>query len=236
MKFSHSNNNSSANQRSERVTSFQTRWPAWLALIIVSLLYEALPTALYWGPRGLMIGLVTLLIILLIIMHFKKNSKIGRLLGLSVNILITIYMIISVNRIVFAVLQGNIQPIHLLLSSMILWTTNIFVFALWYWNLDAGGPHQREMTLGHKISAFLFPQTQLSLFQTDKLPKKIVDWEPGFIDYLFLAFNTNTAFSPTDTPVITHWAKIMCMLQSIISLTIIIMLAARAINILNPNL
>ena len=198
-------------------------------------LYEALPTSLYWGPRGLMIGLVTLLIVLLMIMHFNENSKIGRMLGLSVNILITMYMVISVNRIVLAVLQGNIVPAHLLLSSMILWTTNIFVFALWYWNLDAGGPHQRELTPGHKISAFLFPQTQLFFYQTPNLPKKLLDWEPGFIDYLFLAFNTSTAFSPTDTPVITHWAKIMCMLQSLISLTIVIMLAARAINILNPS-
>lgn len=55
------------------------------------------------------------------------------------------------------------------------------------------------------------------------------------MDYLFLAFNTTTAFSPTDTPVLTRWAKGMCMLQAVISLAIIVMLAARAINILNSG-
>jgi hypothetical protein len=225
----------SVDHRKQRIKRFQTRWPAWLGLIAVSLLYEALPTSLYWGPRGLMIGLVAALIVLMIIMYWSDNSRIARILGLSVNILITAYMVISVNRIVIAVLQGNIAPAHLLLSSMVLWGTNIFVFALWYWNLDAGGPLKRELTPGHKISAFLFPQTQLCFYQNDNLPKTLVNWEPGFIDYLFLAFNTSTAFSPTDTAVITRWAKIMFMLQSLISLTIVIMLAARAINILSPG-
>jgi len=220
------------NLNGNRLEYFRVRWPAWLALIIIALLYEALPPALYWGPRRLMIGIVAVLILLMAIMHW--HSKVSRVLGLSVNILVTLYMIISVNRIVVAVLQGYITPSHLLLSSMVLWGTNIFVFALWYWNLDAGGPQKRLLTTGHGVSAFLFPQTQLCFYQPSKLPKSIVNWEPGFVDYLFLAFNTSTAFSPTDTPVITRWAKFMCMMQSLISLTIVIMLAARAINILSP--
>ena len=235
MKISSHRKKMSLQERSKRLIRYQAHWTAWLALLIVALLYEALPTSLYWGPRGLMSGIVTVLIVVIIIMHWNNNSRIGRIIGLSVNVLITLYMIISVNRIVIAVLQGYITPTHLLFSSMILWTTNIFVFALWYWNLDAGGLHQRAETPGHKVSAFLFPQTQLCFYQTTGLSKAIVDWEPGFIDYLFLAFNTSTAFSPTDTPVITRWAKIMCMTQSLISLTIVIMLAARAINILSPN-
>jgi len=210
---------------------FQNRWPEWLSLVVVCLLYEALPTTLYWGPRGVMIGVVVVLIVAMMILHW--HFKIVRILGLSTNILITSYMIISVGRIVVAVLTGKIMPAHLLLSSMSLWFTNIFVFALWYWNLDAGGPHKRFITKRHGVSAFLFPQSQLCLYPTEAT-KKFITWEPQFVDYLFLAFNTSTAFSPTDTPVITRWAKLMCMIQSIISLTIVIMLAARAINILNP--
>ncbi len=179
-----------------------------------------------------MIGLVIVIILAMMVMHWQEKTKIGRILGLSVNIIITVYMIISVGRIVIAVLGGYISPSHLLFSSMTLWTTNILVFALWYWNLDAGGPYQRELTKGHRVSAFLFPPTQINFYDTPGLPSWIVNWEPGFIDYLFLAFNTSTAFSPTDTPVITRWAKILCMIQSLIALTIVIMLAARAINIL----
>jgi uncharacterized membrane protein len=58
------------------------------------------------------------------------------------------------------------------------------------------------------------------------------NWRPSFVDYLFLAFNTSTAFSPTDVPVLTSWAKLTMMLQSMISLTTIVLLAGRAVNIL----
>jgi uncharacterized membrane protein len=74
-------------------------------------------------------------------------------------------------------------------------------------------------------SAFLFPQ------MTSK-PGGDPSWVPNFVDYLFLAFNTSTAFSPTDTAVLSRWAKLGTMLQSLISLTIIALLAARAVNIL----
>ena len=57
-------------------------------------------------------------------------------------------------------------------------------------------------------------------------------WSPGFIDYLFLAFNTSTAFSPTDSPVLSRWAKVLMMIQSSISLATLALLAARAVNIL----
>jgi hypothetical protein len=58
------------------------------------------------------------------------------------------------------------------------------------------------------------------------------EWSPNFVDYLFLAFNTSTAFSPTDVPVLARWAKVLMMVQSLISLTVIALLAARAVNVL----
>ncbi len=69
----------------------------------------------------------------------------------------------------------------------------------------------------------LAPDTQLPLDP---------DWSPGFVDYLFLAFNTSTAFSPTDSPVLSRWAKVLMMIQSSISLATLALLAARAVNIL----
>jgi hypothetical protein len=57
-------------------------------------------------------------------------------------------------------------------------------------------------------------------------------WSPNFVDYLFLAFNTSTALSPTDVPVLSRWAKLLMMVQAMISLTVIVVLASRAINIL----
>jgi hypothetical protein len=216
------------------IKQFNARWPAWIALVVVAILYEALPPIFYWGPRGLMISLVVILITPMIITFWRSNMRLSRYFGLSVIILVTIYMIISIIRLIIAVLKGYIGPQHLLTSALALWSVNILIFALWYWSLDAGGQTQREAIEGKKITAFLFPQAQMSLMQTSHVSHTIKQWQPHFIDYLFLAFNTSTAFSPTDTPVLSRWAKCMSMVQAIISLTIVIMLAARAVNILNP--
>jgi len=214
---------------------FNARWPAWVALLIVAILYEALPSMFYWGPRGLMISLVVILTVPMIIAFWRSNSHMARYFSLSVNILVTLYMVMSIIRLIIAMLQGHIGPEHLLTSALALWSVNILIFALWYWNLDGGGPGHREKRSGNRITAFLFPQAQISMLQEHELPDSIKYWQPHFIDYLFLAFNTSTAFSPTDTPVISRWAKGISMIQAIISLTVIVMLAARAVNILNPT-
>jgi len=116
-------------------------------------------------------------------------------------------------------------PRALLRSASALWIANILVFAPWYWKLDAGGPLRRERPLGLMNSSFLFPQ-MLRREERDQ------SWTPHFVDYLFLAFDTSTAFSPTDTAVLSRRAKLGMMVQSLVSLTIIALLAARAVNIL----
>jgi uncharacterized membrane protein len=86
--------------------------------------------------------------------------------------------------------------------------------------------------LGHSRGAFLFPQmTDDGQESAEQHPNYPV-WSPQFIDYLFLAFNTSTAFSPTDAPVLSRWAKVLTMIQSSISLAVVVLLAARAVNIL----
>jgi uncharacterized membrane protein len=72
----------------------------------------------------------------------------------------------------------------------------------------------------------------MTLLPEVKVAARQATWSPNFIDYLFLAFNTSTAFSPTDTPALARWAKLLMMLQSIISLIVLTLLAARAVNIL----
>jgi hypothetical protein len=122
------------------------------------------------------------------------------------------------------------SPQDLLRSASALWVTNILVFASWYWRLDAGGPRARELRGVHTDGAFLFPQ--MTLHHQGKRDLREQPWSPGFVDYLFLAFNTSTAFSPTDSPVLSSWAKILMMIQALISFATVALLAARAINIL----
>jgi hypothetical protein len=150
--------------------------------------------------------------------------KATRILTFIANGFITAAMVASLILLVRGIPQHLETPKALLGSASALWGTNILVFALWYWKLDAGGPLMRERSHALCDCSFLFPQ-MLSKEEKDS------NWKPNFVDYLFLAFNTSTAFSPTDTAVLSHWAKIGTMVQSLISLTIVALLAARAVNI-----
>ena len=160
-----------------------------------------------------------------------------RILTFAANGVITLAMIGSLGFLIDGIPKHREAPQALLRAAVALWITNVLVFALWYWKLDAGGPLGRDGSRGRLDSAFLFPQMLVcddSKNQDNKKDPLRVDprWSPHFVDYLFLAFNTSTAFSPTDTAVLSRWAKLGMMLQALISLAIIALIAARAVNIL----
>jgi len=208
----------------------EPRWPAFIAILAVGGVYTALPDVLTLGPRWLFPSAVLALLIPNIVSHHTGRHRLNTLLGFAVDGVLTFGLIISIVLLIAALPTRRETPIALLLSAASLWITNILVFALWYWRLDAGGPHQRDKRGRHVDGAFLFPQMTMSGEALREVGQQ--DWSPNFIDYLFLAFNTSTAFSPTDTPVLTRWGKVLMIMQSLLSLLIIALLAARAINIL----
>jgi len=194
-------------------------------------LYAALPSSLFVGaPRWFVAAVVVGLLVPTEITHRRGNHSLNQLFGYILNGIVTAAMGISLVLLISAVTKHTIQPQELLRSAAALWIANILVFASWYWRLDAGGPHERALTPGHTDGAFLFPQ--MTMHPEAKIAAGEQHWEPNFIDYLFLAFNTSTAFSPTDVPVLSRWAKILMMIQAIISLVVIALLAGRAVNIL----
>jgi hypothetical protein len=199
-------------------------------MLAVGGLYFALHSDLIVGPRWLLPGALVALLIPTVISHQMGFHDLDRLLGFLVSSLLTVGLIASVVLLVKALPFHRQSPVALMRSAASLWSTNILVFALWYWRLDAGGPHDRDWRLTHEEGAFLFPQMTMS--PEARRPRGQEIWSPRFMDYLFLAFNTSTAFSPTDTPPLTPWAKLLMMVQSIISLAVIAVLAARAVNIL----
>lgn len=211
----------------------EPRWPALLALLAVGGLYEALPPSMQFGPPYILIGLVILLMIPTTLTRHRGRHDISRVLSLLVVSLVTVFMIISLFRLVHTLLMGQVQPGRLLLSSAALWINNVLVFSIWYWQLDSGGPHQRDLHGKCVIGAFLFPQ--MIMTPEAKQAANMTDWSQSFIDYLFLSFNTSTALSPTDTAVLSRWAKMMMMAQALISLTVIALLAARAVNIISQS-
>jgi len=203
----------------------EPRWPAFIAMLAAGGVYLALPEPLSVGPSWLLLSVIVFLMIPIVISDRRGDHQVTRTLTFTANGIITIAMIASLIHLVQGIPNHLETPKALLRSASALWVTNILIFALWYWKLDAGGPLLRERPGGMAHSAFLFPQ----LMGRDNQDSS---WSPNFVDYLFLAFNTSTAFSPTDTAVLSRWAKFATMLQSIISLTIIALLAARAVNIL----
>ena len=112
----------------------------------------------------------------------------------------------------------------LLFNGGAVWLTNVIVFALWYWEADRGGPAARA-NARHEYPDFLFAQ----MTAPEMAPR---DWEPRFLDYLYLSFTNATAFSPTDTLPLSRWAKLTMMAQSAVSLVTVALVIARAVNIL----
>ncbi len=215
------------NQRINR----EPRWPAGIAVVAIGGLYAALPHSLVIaGPRWLILAVVLVLMVPNIISHRIGHHFLNQILGYVLNGVVTTAMVVSLFLLISAVTQHTISPQQLLRSAAALWLSNILVFASWYWRLDAGGPLERARTPGHTDGAFLFPQ--MIMDPAAKAAAGEHDWEPNFVDYLFPAFNTSTAFSPTDVPILSRWAKILMMLQSLISLLVIALLAGRAVNIL----
>jgi hypothetical protein len=143
---------------------------------------------------------------------------------------ITAGLVSSLGLLVVRLPTHKESPLELLQAAAALWVSNLLVFACWYWRLDGGGPYERDRRGVHTDGAFLFPQMQMG--QLARVQMGEDKWSPGFVDYLFLAFNASTAFSPSDVPVLSRWAKAMMMIQSTISLTTLALLAARAVNIL----
>ncbi len=215
------------NRAVQKLANPEARWPVLVALLGVGGITLALPHALVVGPRWGLLAVVMALLVPATLAHRSGNHRIDAILGYVVSGVVTLGLAGSLVLLILRLPEKAESAQSLLLSATILWFTNILVFAIWYWRLDAGGPHRREARGKHTAGAFFFPQMM------DGAP--IVhpeDWSPRFVDYLFLAFNTSTAFSPTDTAILSRWAKGLCMLQALISLSIVAILASRAVGML----
>ena len=144
--------------------------------------------------------------------------------------LVNLANVVSLGELVHELLavKGANAPAgsSLIYASVPVWVTNVLVFALWYWELDRGGPVAR-LELHRRQPDFLFPQMTAP---DATVPER---WSPKFIDYLYTSFTNATAFSPTDTMPLTPWAKILMMIQSLASLLTVALVVSRAVNILN---
>jgi hypothetical protein len=208
----------------------QARWPAIIASLGTGVLFYAMPESLIVGPNWGLFVVVAALMIPTSLAHKTGRVGLNTIFGYSILGVITLAVLSSLILLVLQLPAHKETPVELLRAAAALWIANILVFASWYWHLDGGGPNERDKQGVHTDGAFLFPQMTMAPERRREMGEDT--WSPGFIDYLFLAFNTSTAFSPTDVPVLSRWAKVMMIVQSLISLATVVLLAARAVNIL----
>ena len=212
-----------------RLTDGESTWPVRIAVAAAVALQVAIPNRYEIPPTWLLPTLGAMLGIGLSVAHprrITRHSPQLRTVSIMLIAVISLANAGSAGRLIIALLRGKSHDsaTTLLLTGGAIWLTNVIVFGMWYWNLDRGGPAARALAL-KSFPDFLFPQMTMP----DLSP---ADWQPQFFDYLYLSFTNAAAFSPTDTLPLARWAKMAMMLQSIVSLGTVVLVVARAVNIL----
>ena len=208
----------------------EPRWQALLAMAAVGGVYLALPRELVIGPTWLLPTVIAVLLAPTIVTHRMGRHSFNHALGIVNNGIITVALIGSVSLLVATMASHKEAPLRLLRSGAELWLTNVLVFSLWYWRLDGGGPNVRDKRAEFGSRSFVFPQMQIEKSERERFG--VERWRPGFVDYLFIAFTQSSTFGPTDAPLLARWAKLLTVVQISISLSIVILLIARAVGVL----
>jgi hypothetical protein len=197
-------------------------WPAAIAFLVVGVIYTVISAQLTVGPSWALLALAVLGVAGAWLMRWRGSMQARRVIALATIGLFSAAVSASAFFLVNELVNNHTSALPLLRDGGLVWMCNIVTFSLWYWELDGGGPAVRH-ALGRGSTDFLFPQS----VAPDDLGR---GWLPEYVDYLFVAFNTSTAFSPTDTPVLARRTKMLTMWQSIVSLITVVVIAARAIN------
>ena len=204
-------------------------WPAQATVLAAIALQLTLPERLTVGPSWLLPALEGALLVGLFLATPNKlegEHPRRRSLALSMIAFVTGANIFSLSALTHFLLHHHTNhPRELLIAGVLIWLTNFLIFALWYWELDRGGPGKRAA--GHdQAPDFLFPQ-----MSDDRIEP--LNWRPQFIDYLYVSLTNATAFSPTDTMPLTPMAKSVMGIQSLVSLVTLGLIVARAVNVLS---
>ncbi len=210
----------------------ERRWPMALAVMVVGFLFELLPQDFRMFP-GLYFVYPTFLAVFLIVLIVGDPGRIDRqrrwlrvTTGLMIATITLATAFQAVRLVVGILTQASFDSAGQLLAiGGIIWVSNVVAYALWFWDLDAGGAAARANADTTITPAFVFPEHSMG----DPVPD---GWYPQFVDYVALSFNTALAFSPTDVSAIRPWAKLMMISESLTSLALGALVIAYAVNIL----
>ncbi|MGH3294086.1 MAG: hypothetical protein ACRDP7_19990 [Trebonia sp.] len=215
-----------------RRTAGELRWPVAITTALAIGLQVAIPDKLVLVSPSWILPVAQGALLVILVManpqRIDRQSTVMRSLSLVLGALLTLANGWSVARLAIGITSGHLgqNAGQLLITGGVIWLTNVVVFGLWYWEFDRGGPVARALNLGNRYPDFQFPQM---VSPAAMVPP---DWEPAFLDYLYLAFTNASAFSPTDTMPMSRWAKVAMTVQSIISIVTVALVVSRAVNIL----
>ena len=201
-----------------------------MAVLVAAAMQFALPNRHVLTPTFLFPTVELLLLAVLMIGdpgRIDRRSPLLHRLTLLLIAAMSLDNLAAVVELIGAIIRNDKQETGtvLLATGGAIWLTNVIAFSLWYWMLDRGGPAERANQTGI-APAFVFAEMVSPEFVRG-------DWAPEYVDYLWLSFTNATAFSPTDTMPVTHWAKMLMFVEAAISLVVAVMVIARAVNILN---
>jgi hypothetical protein len=208
----------------------EARWHMASAVIAAIVLTILMPDDLRFGPNWLLPVIVGVLLVAQIAGDPGRiDRRTAQLRALSVGLIaVLVFSALWATAFLTAHLINGGKETNsagdLLAAGSIVWVSNIIAFALLYWELDGGGAAERAHLPSSRRVDFAFPQ-QMS---PELAP---AHWRPQFIDYLYLGFTNATAFSPTDAMPLAPWAKITMAVQGLISLVVLGLVIARAVNI-----
>ncbi|MGH9205690.1 MAG: hypothetical protein ACRD1G_03900 [Acidimicrobiales bacterium] len=206
----------------------EQRWAPTLTVVAAIVLYLTLPDELILGPRWVLPALEAALFVPLLItnpVRMTKETGVTRAISLALIALVNVANVASLGLLVHRLLHhSSAQGRSLILTAIQIWVTNVLVFALWFWELDRGGPVARGVGRDGPPD-FLFPQMSLSELSTG--------WAPRFVDYLYVAFTNASAFSPTDAMPLSPMAKMLMLGEATVALLTVAVVASRAVNILS---
>ena len=214
-----------------RRTRGEPRWPVTISVIVAIVLQLRLPDQLTMHPLPqyllpVLEGGVLVALAIANPVRIERRGPFVRWVSIVLILILTTANAASAVLLIQHIILGHAgtAPGPLLASGAAIWGTNVIAFALWYWEFDRGGPVHRAYGTFQYLD-FLFPQMTI-----DHLVDP--DWEPRFVDYLYLSFTNATAFSPTDVMPLARWAKLTMLVQSGVSLSLGALVIARAVNIL----
>jgi uncharacterized membrane protein len=198
-------------------------WHAQAAILIAIILQLTVAEPLRFGPKFLVAALELLLVFGITYTgprRHKESAQTHFTISVLLIGLVSVANAVELGLLTRALIEGaNLPGKSLLSGAAAIFLTNIIMFGLWYWELGSPGLSGRHRG-DHKH--FLFPQNQ----------QKEGSWQPHFTDYLYVSLTNGTAFSPTDTMPLTHTAKALMSIQALVSLLTVVLVTARAVNIL----